>query len=258
MSIYLIDANTLIYLAKSGGIASGGQTVANPQLSIATLNALLNPKNVIVVTDGIVGEITRGNYPDGQVINQWLLQNASRVTQPITTTGQQIKDGAIIPNGGEQSMLQAAQSPQFAGQTTTFVTDDKEAITYFLSNGIAATDIRNLATILNKGDASHMIADETCIDAIDKSLPSEDLVATLINLLKANSLWEALKEREKDLSENYDPLIDRPYEHKIMEIRRLIHKSSLFDIDVIDSIFSKVRKIALLEAVMNFSLEFKL
>ena len=64
-------------------------------------------------------------------------------------------------------MLQAAQSPQFAGQTTTFVTDDKGAITYFQNNGIPTADIQNTATTLNQGYAAGTITANNYAQARD-------------------------------------------------------------------------------------------
>ncbi len=133
-------------------IFSGGT-----QSGLNILNAL-NSENNIVITNGVLQEATFDtSYPKDLAIQQWVNNPDNGVTVVDTPTGDQMVAGTYTgSNGGEISITEAYNMPQFADVNVSILSNDAS---FFGSGGAGASygssvsDVQTtLGNLLQSGD----------------------------------------------------------------------------------------------------------
>ena len=102
----------------------GRGSTFNEALGLDILSGLKTQYD-IQITDVVFDEATQDttNFPKDAAVEQWLTEN--NIVDIPTPTGEAIDAGTdTAPNGGERSIVDAANSSAFAGQTVVIASDD--------------------------------------------------------------------------------------------------------------------------------------
>ena len=139
-----VDTQHLIFLAKSGGLAKGHERTQAEAIGMMALNSHVFSNHELVVTDAVLFEAaSHKKFADAQLIGRWADENQ---IQPVPTTiGKRLLAGEKIADAGEKSIIEAANTPRFAGKPYLIATDDSGDTTLWKDGAI--DPVRKIGTV---------------------------------------------------------------------------------------------------------------